>query len=165
MTRNFMLPLEKYIETLVPKTLTIHGNVPKLRPFREATFIAYLIKMGKASKELELYRAFIRTPNFVWWFRAKKKVEYHNLYHRYYNMLQKRDVIKAFTSEVESVDMYLRLKSLVEAKPLMLPDDLVPKIRDMMVKLVASLPDDLKVSVLQNLEAKDSTSEEGESVK
>jgi len=89
MTETFMGPLESYCLTLIPgnKTMSPFAKIPIVRPFMEATFITHLIKLGKTTKELEMYRTFIRTSNFINWFRKKSEKQ---------SMKLTKDIIKYY---------------------------------------------------------------------
>jgi len=81
-----------------------------LSPFKEADFLKYLLKMGTKTKDIELYRRFIRTPNFVTWFRGKKKSGEQEIIRNYVNCLDPRKISPLITnkSEVEIIDLWIR---------------------------------------------------------
>jgi len=132
MTETFMGPLESYCLTLIPgnKTMSPFAKIPIVRPFMEATFITHLIKLGKTTKELEMYRTFIRTSNFINWFRKKKREAINEINKRYYQILSEYNLEKHLEgrTEVEVVDLYLRVKDIMKQKPVTMPSELRKKI-------------------------------------
>lgn len=99
-TEDFLTPIEEYFSTLLPddrygvtacnliyllftRTISAFKKPPKIKPFRELPFLQHLIDTDKKTKEIELYRKFIRTQNFVNWFKGKKRQAINNIRNKY----------------------------------------------------------------------------------
>jgi hypothetical protein len=65
------------------RSISAFKKPPKIKPFRELPFLQHLIDTGKKTKEMELYRKFIRTQNFVHWFKNRKRQALHNIRNKY----------------------------------------------------------------------------------
>jgi hypothetical protein len=72
LTLEFLAPIEAYLKTLFPGTsqLSVLKGLPKLGAFKEADFLRHYSING--GKDIDTYRKFLRTPNFVNWFRERK---------------------------------------------------------------------------------------------
>lgn len=83
LTQSFLLPLERYFQTLVPSSRTISPwkATPRVKPFQVDVFLKSLRDMGpqlsilsKGKTEwVDFYRRFLRSPNFKSWFRARTR--------------------------------------------------------------------------------------------
>lgn len=75
----------------------------------------HLIDAGKKTKEMELYRKFIRTQNFVHWFKHRKRQALHHIRTKYLKSLEDADIARHAKkmNEVEVVDMYLRVSEIL----------------------------------------------------
>ncbi|XP_031552290.1 protein DENND6A-like [Actinia tenebrosa] len=120
LTQSFMIPLERYVASLMPlqKSISPWKRPPRLKNFDIEEFIETLNDYGPqlTSKHkgnwILLYRKFFKSPNFEGW-----------LYHRQHEIVQKlkllhlealgnADVLSWIQgkSEVEVVDLYLQIK-------------------------------------------------------
>ena len=76
--------------------------------------IEYFVVEGMKTKDVELYRRFIRTTNFVHWFRSKKKAAEEAIFHKYLQCFDSSpaalSVHLAGKSEVAIVDCLLKVK-------------------------------------------------------
>ncbi|KAI6660555.1 Protein DENND6B-like [Oopsacas minuta] len=122
LTSNFLIPLERYLVSLIPISRDINPwlTTPILKQFITEDFIKTLAANGpqqivgiKGNWE-GLYRSFILSPNFRIWFEERRREVNLNLHRIYLDKLSKVDVnfwLREKT-EVEIVDFYLRVKSV-----------------------------------------------------
>jgi len=154
-TAHFMAPLQDYYpKSYLPdkKEYNPFKNPPTLSPFKEADFLKYLLKMGTKTKDIELYRRFIRTPNFVSWFRGKKKLGEQEIIRNYINSLDTRKVTPLINnkSEVEIIDLWMRgqeRKSALVKKGELSPE-MVIKFDAYLETLIARLPEEVRQNIL-----------------
>ncbi|XP_058125039.1 uncharacterized protein LOC131282171 [Anopheles ziemanni] len=165
LTQSFMIPLERYMASLMPlqKDISPFRSAPQPNPFRQEDFLGTLDECGpqltstcKGDWE-GLYRRFFASPNFRGWYET-----------RYFELEQTLQVLHMQTLsesnltewakgklEVEIVDMILRLRhklTLLQgggSTTTTLPVQLNAKdTRDQLLRHVEnmkkSLPDDLK---------------------
>jgi len=70
------------------------------------------------TKDVELYRRFIRTSSFVSWFRARKKAAEDVIFHRYSKCFDSSpasvSALLAGKSEIEIVDCLLKVTSFCQ---------------------------------------------------
>uniref|UniRef100_A0A2M4BAH8 Putative heat shock 70 kDa protein 1 n=1 Tax=Anopheles marajoara TaxID=58244 RepID=A0A2M4BAH8_9DIPT len=120
LTQSFMIPLERYMASLMPlqKDISPFRSAPQPNPFRQEDFLATLDECGPQLTSTcrgdweGLYRRFFSSPNFKGWYEA-----------RYFELEQTLQVLHMQTLseanlaewakgklEVEIVDMILRLR-------------------------------------------------------
>ena len=121
LTCNFLIPLERYLVSLIPISRDINPwlTAPTIKQFNTENFIKTLAANGpqqivgiKGNWE-GLYRSFIQSPNFRIWFEERRREVDLNLHRVHLEKLSKIDVnfwLREKT-EVEIVDFYLRIKS------------------------------------------------------
>jgi hypothetical protein len=114
-TAHFMAPLQDYYPaSYLPKQNPYNPlkNPPTIPPFKEAEFLKYLLNLGTKTKDIELYRRFIRTQNFVNWFRSKKKSSEQEIVKNYINSMENKKLsgVLSTKSEVEIIDIWMRLQ-------------------------------------------------------
>jgi hypothetical protein len=152
-TAHFMAPLQDYYPaSYLPKKKDYNPfkNPPTLPPFKEAEFLKYLLKLGTKTKDIELYRRFIRTPNFVVWFRAKKKLgEQEIIKHYIASMENKRlNSVLANKGEVEVLDLWMRAQD--RKKAMVKKGEITPELTTKFDKFIDTvfnyLPEDVKKS-------------------
>ncbi|XP_054280264.1 protein DENND6A isoform X2 [Macrosteles quadrilineatus] len=81
LTQSFMIPLERYMGTLMPlqKNISPYKAAPQPWPFNPDDFIASLetsgpqLTSGIKGDWVGLYRRFFRSPNFSGWYNARYK--------------------------------------------------------------------------------------------
>ncbi|XP_046682839.1 protein DENND6B isoform X2 [Homalodisca vitripennis] len=81
LTQSFMIPLERYMGTLMPlqKNISPYKAAPQPWPFNPDDFIASLetsgpqLTSGVKGDWVGLYRKFFRSPNFSGWYNARYK--------------------------------------------------------------------------------------------
>lgn len=128
LTHTLMIPLEQYISSLMPlqKQLNPFRQPPLLQQFQQDAFIASLnessLKINTDLKGLrgnwkELYRKFIKSPNFELWFQSKRSEANQRLELLHVQQLCEADLYRWKTDkhEVEIVDMLLWIRDRYDA--------------------------------------------------
>ncbi|XP_001947112.2 protein DENND6B [Acyrthosiphon pisum] len=162
LTQSFMIPLERYMSSLMPlqRNISPFKAAPKPWPFNPDNFLASLeyagpqLTCGIKGDWKGLYKQFFRSPNFNGWYNI-----------RYKGMMMKLQVlqIEALSSvdinnwlegkqEVEIVDMILKIRQKLdecESKGYPLNKRIKDQLKVKMDDIICSLPDDLK-NVLSN---------------
>jgi len=157
LTQTFMIPLERYLTSLMPlaRTISPYRAPPKVRPFNCDDFIRSLESSGpQLTSRLKgdwagLYRRFLKSPNFVGWYntRAREMCSKLTLLHLESLAEAKIGIWMTGKAEVELVDMVLRIRSkLTEAsrEELPLPDIVVERLEGHVRTIVDTLPADLQ---------------------
>lgn len=164
LTQSFMIPLERYMASLMPlqKDISPFKAAPAPNQFKQDDFLATLEQSGPQLTSTSkgdwqgLYKKFFRSPNFKGWY----EIRYHELIQTL-QALQLKALSDADLNnwvkgkhEVEIVDMILKLKQ--KLKICCEKDDdgqststgLKKTTKDQLVKhledMTRSLPDDLK---------------------
>ncbi|CAG0921681.1 unnamed protein product [Notodromas monacha] len=165
LTQSFMIPLERYIATLMPlqKSICPFRAPPSLRPFNPDEFLATLdsagpqLTTGVKGDWAALYKRFFRSPNFSGWFNARYKEVHQKLQVLHCTALAEADLVAWLKgkTEVEIVDMYLRLqlemnKCQRHKDPLPVPagtaDSLKQRMADISQAVLPDLRSVLKIS-------------------
>ncbi|KAL2091659.1 hypothetical protein ACEWY4_013922 [Coilia grayii] len=157
LTQSFIIPLERYVASLMPlqKTISPWKSPPQLRPFLQEEFMKTLEKAGpQLTSRLKgdwigLYRQFLKSPNFDGWFRNRRKEMMQKLEALHLEALCEEDLqlrIQKHT-EVETVDLVLKLKDkLTKAENEQLPvrAGTLTKLQTHIESIILSLPEDLQ---------------------
>ncbi|XP_078270729.1 protein DENND6A isoform X3 [Rhinoraja longicauda] len=163
LTQSFIIPLERYVASLMPlqKSISPWKSPPQLKPFSEDEFMKTLEKAGpQLTSRLKgdwigLYRQFLKSPNFDGWFRSRWKEMTQKLEALHLEALCDADLliwIRKHT-EVEVVDLVLKLKEkLFQAQQQFLPvkQDTLQKLQMHIEAIILSLPEDLQSILLKN---------------
>jgi len=157
LTQTFMIPLERYLTSLMPlaRTISPYRAPPKVRPFSCDDFIRSLEASGPQLTSrtkgdwAALYRRFLKSPNFVGWYntRAREMCSKLTLLHMESLAEAKIGIWMTGKAEVELVDMVLRIRSkLAEARreELPLPDVVMERLEGHVRTIVGTLPADLQ---------------------
>ncbi|XP_011501868.1 PREDICTED: protein DENND6A [Ceratosolen solmsi marchali] len=157
LTESFMIPLERYIASLMPlqKTISPFKATPIPQLFNPDDFLATLnsagpqLTTGIKGDWVGLYRRFFRSPNFSGWFRARYLELTNKLQSIQLQALSQADLTAWVRDkqEVEVVDMILRIRQKLEKSNL---DD-VPleysvqeMLHERINEITQTLPDDLR---------------------
>ncbi|KAF2987621.1 hypothetical protein EK904_005996 [Melospiza melodia maxima] len=81
LTESFIIPLERYVASLMPlqKCISPWKSPPQLRQFNQDDFMKTLEKAGPQLTSglkgdwIGLYRHFLKSPNFDGWFRSRQR--------------------------------------------------------------------------------------------
>ncbi|XP_069795717.1 DENN/MADD domain containing 6Aa isoform X2 [Narcine bancroftii] len=163
LTQSFIIPLERYVASLMPlqKSISPWKSPPQLKPFSEEEFMKTLEKAGpQLTSRLKgdwigLYRQFLKSPNFDGWFRSRWKEMTQKLEALHLEALCDADLLIWIQkhTEVEVVDLVLKLKEkLLQAKQHCLPvkKDTLKKLKMHIEAIIFSLPEDLQGILLKN---------------
>ncbi|KAM8917244.1 protein DENND6A [Spinachia spinachia] len=157
LTQSFMIPLERYVASLMPlqKSISPWKSPPQLRPFLQQDFMKTLEKAGpQLTSRLKgdwigLYRHFLKSANFDGWFRNRRREMTQKLEALHLEALCEEDLQERVQqhSEVETVDLVLKLKDkLAQAEREQLPvrPGTVVKLRAHIEAVILALPEDLQ---------------------
>ncbi|KAJ8676232.1 hypothetical protein QAD02_012018 [Eretmocerus hayati] len=158
LTESFMIPLERYMASLMPlqKSISPFKATPIPQLFNPDDFLATLnsagpqLTTGIKGDWVGLYRRFFRSPNFSGWFQARYMELTNKLLAIQLEALSQVDLTAWVRDkqEVEIVDMILRIRQKLEKSNL---DD-VPleysvqeMLRGRINEITQTLPDDLRL--------------------
>lgn len=169
LTQSFMIPLERYMSTLMPlaKDISAFRAPPVPSPFKEDTFLGTLELSGpqltstvKGDYE-GLYKRFFRSVNFRGWYQSRRMEQLEKLEALHQEALAKENLRKWIVGkqEVEIVDLILCIKQKlhlpVTSNSTMTPPEpaihvtIKKEIKDQLMKqldeLMDCLPEDLKM--------------------
>ncbi|XP_045146063.1 protein DENND6A [Echinops telfairi] len=162
LTQSFIIPLERYVASLMPlqKSISPWKSPPQLRQFIPDDFMKTLEKAGPQLTSrikgdwIGLYRHFLKSPNFDGWFRTRRKEMTQKLEALHLEALCEEDLLLWIQkhTEVETVDLVLKLKNkLVQADRDHLPlkPDTMEKLRTHIDAIILALPEDLQGILLK----------------
>ncbi|XP_072401870.1 protein DENND6A isoform X1 [Diabrotica undecimpunctata] len=160
LTQSFMIPLERYIASLMPLQKSIHPfkAPPSPLPFNPDSFFATLEAAGPQltlnntgirGDWVGLYKKFFRSPNFTAWFNTRYKELTMKLQALQTEALSNADM-KLWAQdrpEVEIVDMVLRIQSKIQKcdqRDIPVDSAIKEKLSHRLSEITSGLPDDLK---------------------
>ncbi|XP_068264903.1 protein DENND6A isoform X2 [Nyctibius grandis] len=121
LTESFIIPLERYVASLMPlqKCISPWKSPPQLRQFSQDDFMKTLEKAGPQLTSglkgdwIGLYRHFLKSPNFDGWFRSRQKEMTQKLEALHLEALCNENLVfwSQKHTEVETVDLVLKLKN------------------------------------------------------
>ncbi|XP_038115021.1 uncharacterized protein LOC6053032 [Culex quinquefasciatus] len=169
LTQSFMIPLERYLASLMPlqKDISPFKSAPQPNPFKQEDFLATLEECGpqltsSCKGDWEgLYKRFFASPNFKGWYETRHFELQQTLQALHMQTLSESNLAEWVKGkhEVEIVDMILRLKQKLticgSTQMAALPVQLNTKdTREQLLRHLDSmkrcLPDDLK-QILNNI--------------
>lgn len=169
LTQSFMIPLERYMASLMPlqKDISPFKSAPLPNPFKQEDFLATLEECGpqltsNCKGDWEgLYKRFFSAPNFKGWYETRYFELQQTLQALHMQTLSESNLAEWVKDkhEVEIVDMILRLRQKLtlctSSQMAALPVPLNTKdTREQLLKHLDSmkrcLPDDLKL-ILNNI--------------
>ncbi|KAK9890143.1 hypothetical protein WA026_008949 [Henosepilachna vigintioctopunctata] len=157
LTQSFIIPLERYIASLMPlqKNISAFKAAPSPLPFNPDDFFQTLettgpqLTTGIKGDWVGLYRKFFRSPNFNGWFNKRYSELYSKLQALHLEALSDAD-LKLWMQgrpEVEIVDMVLKIRNKInicEEQNLPVSDKVKEQLTHRLQDILGSLPDDLK---------------------
>ncbi|XP_036122480.1 protein DENND6A isoform X6 [Molossus molossus] len=162
LTQSFIIPLERYVASLMPlqKSISPWKSPPQLRQFLPEEFMKTLEKAGPQLTSrikgdwIGLYRHFLKSPNFDGWFKTRRKEMTQKLEALHLEALCEEDLLlwTQKHTEVETVDLVLKLKSkLLQADREHLPvkPETVEKLRTHIDAIILAVPEDLQGILLK----------------
>lgn len=158
LTQSFMIPLERYMATLMPlqKNISPLRAPPVLKSFKPEEFLSTVDSQGPHLTSHtkgdwgNLYKRFFNSPNFVHWLDGRK-VEMQNKIEALHIIGIGNTNIADWCSdksEVEIVDMVLRLRTklkTVKTRDLNVPKETANQIEKQLIDIIGSLPEDLRL--------------------
>lgn len=169
LTQSFMIPLERYMSTLMPlaKDISAFRAPPVPSQFKEDTFLGTLELSGphltsQVKGDYEgLYKRFFRSINFRGWYESRRMEQLEKLEALHHEALAKENLSRWIIGkqEVEVVDLILCIKQKLQL-PVTSNSTLTPpepainvtikkEVKDQLMKqldeLMRCLPDDLKM--------------------
>jgi len=157
LTHSFMIPLERYIASLMPlqRNISAHKGVPCLRPFDAEDFIKTLdqtgpqLTSGLKGDWVGLYRKFLHTPNFEGWLKYRQQEVNQKLQELHIEVMCQTDLVSWIRgrNEVEVVDLVLRLRdklASIQSNRVSLPVEVRTKLRSRLEDVISALPADLR---------------------
>lgn len=161
LTQSFMIPLERYIGSLMPlqRNISPHKGVPHLKPFEPEEFIKTLehsgpqLTSGLKGDWASLYRKFFVTANFQGWFRYRQQEVHQKLEALHTEAICQADLLTWMQDkqEVEVVDLVLRLREklvCIQKNEVPLSQDVTVKLRNSLESVINALPSDLQSVLL-----------------
>ncbi|XP_059488518.1 protein DENND6A isoform X2 [Neocloeon triangulifer] len=162
LTQSFMIPLERYMASLMPlqKNISPYKAAPIPKPFNPDDFIATLetsgpqLTTGIKGDWVGLYRKFFRSCNFSAWYNARYREVSQKLQTLQLQALSDAD-LKLWVQgkkEVEVVDMVLQIRHKIEqsqSEELPLSGVTKQQLQTRLDDIIFTLPEDLR-SVLKN---------------
>ncbi|KAM6062321.1 protein DENND6A isoform 2-T2 [Chlamydotis macqueenii] len=162
LTESFIIPLERYVASLMPlqKCISPWKSPPQLKQFSQDDFMKTLEKAGPQLTSglkgdwIGLYRHFLKSPNFDGWFRSRQKEMTQKLEALHLEALCNENLVfwSQQHTEVETVDLVLKLKNkLLQAVREQLPvkTDILKKLQTHINDIILTLPDDLQDILLK----------------
>jgi len=155
LTQSFMIPLERYIGSLMPlqRSISPWRSPPKLRRFNTEEFTQTLPQYGpQLTSRMKgnwqaLYRKFFLSPNFESWFEGKKKEVNQKLEILHLEALSTANIEQFLKGkdEVEIVDLFAQMKLKVQkCRSLQISSKIQHDIFMQTEKILESLPNDLQ---------------------
>jgi len=157
LTQSFMIPLERYMATLMPlhKNISPYKAAPSPWPFNPDDFVSSLEKSGPQLTSgikgnwVGLYKRFFRSPNFIYWYNTRYKAMNDKLQVLQLEALSEADLRHWVQGkqEVEVVDMLIKIRCRLEeckARNVKLSDSVKCALHKRMDDIVTTLPDDLR---------------------
>lgn len=157
LTHSFMIPLERYLASLMPllKNISPFKAAPMPLPFNPDDFFATLETTGPQLTSVfkgdwvGLYKRFFRSPNFNGWFNARYTELALKLQALQLQALSTAD-LKVWVRdkpEVEVIDMVLKLKAKIykcQQHEVPVTNSTRHQLTQRLEDIIRSLPDDIK---------------------
>ncbi|KAK2167268.1 hypothetical protein LSH36_30g02036 [Paralvinella palmiformis] len=162
LTQSFMIPLERYVASLMPlqRNISPHKGPPRLKSFDTEAFLKTIehsgpqLTSGLKGDWIALYRRFFRSGNFEGWLRFRQEEVNQKLQALHLEVLCQADLLTWIQDkqEVEIVDLILRLReklAKINENQLPVSNDMLSRLQHHHDMIVCSLPEDLQ-SVLKS---------------
>ncbi|XP_074645615.1 protein DENND6B-like isoform X2 [Tubulanus polymorphus] len=163
LTQSFMIPLERYMASLMPlqRNISPHKGPPTMRPFDTEEFLKTIehsgpqLTSGLKGDWVGLYRKFFKSVNFAGWYNQRQLEVNQKLQALHVEALCDADLMEWIKGkqEVEVVDLVLRLREKLNCAR----NDKIPVTADKLEQLhlhlesiIASLPEDLRLVLRSN---------------
>uniref|UniRef100_A0A914WA65 UDENN domain-containing protein n=1 Tax=Plectus sambesii TaxID=2011161 RepID=A0A914WA65_9BILA len=167
-TQSFMIPLERYLASLMPlqKQISPFKAAPQARRFDLEEFLATVadsgpgLTSGLKGNWTGLYRRFVESANFDGWLRQRRKEVDHKLQLLHLEVLCATDFSECdlpARHEVELVDLVLKLLDKIEfaeSNPDSVSSAQRTKLQAQMRTILATVDEDLKSVLMSNMTLK-----------
>lgn len=163
LTTSFIIPLERYLASLMPlkRDVSPWRPPPQLKPFNTEQFLRGMegagphLTSGIKGNWSGLYKRFLNCPNFVHWFSVRKAEANQKLRQLHLDMLCKADVNfwMRDKQEVEIVDFLIQVKDCVSNILMHHPSAPPPALQALQAQIrtvVSKLPEDLQSCLSPN---------------
>lgn len=157
LTTNFIIPLERYLAGLMPlkRDVSPWKPPPKLKDFNEEQFLKMVegggpqMMSGLKGNWLPLYRQFLRCPNFISWYSARREEANQKLRLIHLDILCKADVLfwMKDKQEIEIVDFLLLVNHCISTAAVHQPPvsrQTVQSLHRLIQSVILKLPIDLQ---------------------
>nr|XP_039247890.1 protein DENND6A-like [Styela clava] len=158
LTQSFMIPLERYMASLMPlqRNISPLRAPPVLKSFRPEEFLATVDSQGPQLTSVTkgnwsgLYKKFFQSPNFTAWLNSRRMEMESKIAALHLAGLSEMDLVAwcKDKSEVEIVDMILKLREKLDSvkrHEVELSLAKVSNLQNQMLSIVNTLPSDLKL--------------------
>ncbi|XP_041458925.1 protein DENND6A-like [Lytechinus variegatus] len=162
LTQSFMIPLERYVASLMPlqRNISPWKHPPRLKPFDAEEFLKTLehsgpqLTSGLKGDWVGLYKKFFRSKNFEGWFHQRQEEVNCKLSALHLETLCEADIADwaKDKQEVEVVDLLLKLRekmASVRDNSILVKPELIKQLGAHMDAIILNLPEDLQI-VLQS---------------
>ncbi|XP_066285572.1 protein DENND6A-like isoform X2 [Branchiostoma lanceolatum] len=161
LTQSFMIPLERYVASLMPlqRNVSPWKQAPRLKPFEPEEFLKTVehsgpqLTSGLRGDWEGLYRRFFRSSNFEGWLRARQQEVDDKLQALHLEALCDADLSLWIQGrpEVEVVDLVLKLreKMFAATNQVCVKDEVLQRLNLHLDGIIRALPEDLR-SILKS---------------
>lgn len=156
LTHSFVIPLERYLASLMPlqRDISPFKAPPVIPPFNPDDFLKTLetsgphLTTGIKGDWPGLYRKFFRSPNFSAWYESRTQEVGQKLKAIHIETISNADLVKGIKdkAEIEVVDLILTMKDklkTVDNEKLPVNKECIGKIQSQLDDIINSLPQDL----------------------
>ncbi|TMS38342.1 hypothetical protein L596_005089 [Steinernema carpocapsae] len=166
LTQSFMIPLERYLSSLMPlrKHISPFRAVPQARAFDTEEFLRTIadngpsLTCGVQGDWAGLYRQFLSSANFDGWLRSRQNDVDRQLRSIHLDVLCSSEFSKDSLSsrhEVEIVDLVLKIRDrMVEMDPVTQAEKRL-QLQAQLSKVLTSVDDELKSLLLSNCDLRE----------
>lgn len=157
LTQSFIIPLERYMATLMPlkKNISPYKNAPHPLPFNQDDFLASLETSGPhltsnvKGNWIGLYKKFFRCANFSGWYNVRYKDMAKKLKTLQLEALSHMNIHEWLQGkeEIEIVDMLLKIRGKlddIKKEDLSLNEIVQIQLRNKLNDILLTLPEDLR---------------------
>ncbi|PAA80729.1 hypothetical protein BOX15_Mlig010237g2 [Macrostomum lignano] len=161
LTHSFMIPLERYVASLMPlqKSISPFKAVPLMRSFNSDEFLRSLGSSGPQLTSMVrgdwpgLYQRFLASPNFAQWLSQRQSEAHAQLEALHAEALCGVDLLRwsQGRAEVEIVDLVLKLRERLRRGhrgQIPLSVERLDQLQFQLDAVIASMPDDLRAVML-----------------
>jgi hypothetical protein len=163
LTSSFLMPLERYLASLMPlqKSISPFRAAPLLAPFNPDDFVRTLdvcgpqVMAGIKGDWPRLYRRFFRCANFARWHENRLREMCDKIKTLHAQSMAKANLLEFIVDkpEVEVIDLVLRLQekiASIEAEQLPVGAETLSALKSHLSNVIDTLPHDIQTILQQN---------------